>query len=111
MAKQKVYRITFINQDTTYQIFAREVGESDMFGFLEVAEFVFGEQTQLVVDPSEERLKQEFSGVRRTYIPMHAVIRIDEVDKEGVAKIMDKADGNVSKFPQLMVNNRRDENQ
>ncbi len=109
MSANKIFRITFLSQDTTYEIYAREVGESDMFGFLEIAEFVFGEQTQLVVDPSEERLKQEFSGVKRTYIPMHHVLRIDEVDKEGVAKILDKQEGNISKFPQLMRNNRRDD--
>lgn len=109
MSNQRIYRITFLSQETTYEVYAKEVGESDMFGFLEIAEFVFGENTTLVVDPSEERLKQAFSGVKRTYIPMHAVLRIDEVDKEGVGKAIDKADGNVSKFPPIMANHRRDD--
>ena len=47
----------------------------------------------MVVDPSEEKIKTEFEGVKRTYIPMHSVLRIDEVDKEGVSKIS-KAEGN-----------------
>lgn len=72
-----------------------------MFGFLEVEELVFGEQTALVVDPSEERLKMEFSDVKRTYIPMPAIFRIDEVSKQGTAKVKDKTgyDNKVSPFP------------
>ena len=53
------------------------------------------------MDPSEERLKTEFEGVKRTYLPMHAIVRIDEVDKEGAAKITEggKQSGNVTAFP------------
>ena len=35
----------------------------------------------------EEKLKAEFSGVKRTFVPLHAVVRIDEVEREGVNKI------------------------
>jgi hypothetical protein len=96
-----LYRITFANQDTIYEIYAQKVCESEMFGFLEVEGFVFGENTSLVVDPSEERLKLEFNSVKRTYIPMHAILRIDLVNKRGVAKIHDKTTENskVSMFP------------
>jgi hypothetical protein len=108
MSKKTVYRISFTNQDNTYEVYARHVGESDMFGFLEIEEFVFGETTQLLVDPSEERLKTEFAGVKRTYIPMHAVLRIDEVEKEGTSKILDKKTTNVSPFPHNLLNKRED---
>ncbi|HIA77609.1 MAG TPA: DUF1820 family protein, partial [Gammaproteobacteria bacterium] len=43
-----------------------------------------------------------FSEVKRTYIPLHAVIRIDEVEKEGKAKITPtdaEKIGNISHFP------------
>ncbi|WP_028387811.1 DUF1820 family protein [Legionella fairfieldensis] len=106
--KEPLYRITFANQEAVYEIYARKVSESGMFGFLEVEEFVFGENTSLVVDPSEERLKVEFSNIKRTYIPLHAVFRIDEVSKEGVAKVRDKSkeEGKVSLFP--IPNKRQD---
>lgn len=101
MTKKMIYRIIFIYQDSVYEIYARSVTESEMFGFLQVEELVFGEQTALVVDPSEERLKMEFSGVKRTYIPAHAVLRIDEVTKEGVAKVKEKGhhESKVRPFP------------
>ena len=101
MNQKTIFRITFANQDVIYEIYARSVKESEMFGFLEVAEFVFGEQTALVVDPSEERLKIEFNGVKRTFIPMHSIFRIDEMTKQGIAKVKDNPGyGNkVSPFP------------
>ena len=74
-----------------------------MFGFVEIGDIIFGERSAVLIDPSEERLKTEFAGVMRTCIPMHAVIRIDQVDKQGVAKIVSgeeaKGQGNVTPFP------------
>jgi hypothetical protein len=101
MTKKTLFRITFANQEAIYEIYARSIKESEMFGFLEIEELVFGEQTALVVDPSEEKLKMEFSGVKRTFIPMHSVFRIDEVAKQGTAKVKDNIGyGNkVSPFP------------
>jgi len=101
MSKKLIYRVTFANQESIYELYARKVSESEMFGFLEVEEFVFGENTSLVVDPSEERLKMEFNQVKRTFIPMHSVYRIDEVSKEGAGKVRDRSrdDGKVSMFP------------
>ena len=101
MSKKTLFRITFANQEAIYEIYARAIKDSEIFGFLEVEELVFGEQTALVVDPSEEKLKMEFNGVKRTYIPIHSIIRIDEVTKQGTAKVKDNLGyGNkVSPFP------------
>jgi len=98
MSVKKLYKIAFINQGQVYEIYARGVGHGALFGFVEVEELVFGERTSIVVDPSEEKIKSEFEGVKRTYLPMHSILRIDEVDKEGASKIT-KAEGNVAQFP------------
>ena len=97
----KTYRISFHNQGKVYEIYARKVHQSGLFGFIEVEEIVFGEKSGLLVDPSEENLKSEFAGVNRTYIPMQAVVRIDEVEKSGHGKITDAkgGEGNVAPFP------------
>ena len=68
-------------------MFARQIYQSDMWGFVEIEELVFGERSQIVVDPGEEKLKNEFAGVKRSYIPMQCIVRIDEVEKEGAARI------------------------
>ncbi|MSQ69067.1 MAG: DUF1820 family protein [Gammaproteobacteria bacterium] len=87
MKRHSTYRITFHNHGKIYEIYARQIGQGNLLGFIEVESIIFGERTTLLVDPSEEHLKTEFEGVSRTYIPMHAVIRIDEVEKSGPSKI------------------------
>ena len=101
MPKDSIFKIIFLNQGQVYEIYARQVYQSDLWGFLEIEEFVFGEKTQVIVDPGEEKLKNEFSAIKRSFIPMHSVIRIDEVDKEGTCKITDARPGgsNVAQFP------------
>lgn len=100
MAKSPIYKVIFHNNNKVYELYARAIYQSDMYGFIEVEEFVFGEPTQLLVNPGEEKLKNEFNGVTRSYIPMHAIVRIDEVEKEGSGKIVDAEGGsNVRSFP------------
>jgi hypothetical protein len=101
MPKKTLYKVIFHNQGKIYEIYAKSVHQGAMFGFIEIEQLVFGEKTSLVVDPSEENLKSEFSDVTRTYIPMHSIIRIDEVKKQGVPKILENtgAGENVMPFP------------
>lgn len=100
--KTKIFKVLFINQGKVFELYAHNVYQGTMYGFVEVEELVFGERTSLVVDPSEERLRNEFAGVRRTYLPLHSVIRIDEVEKEGVSTIRPGSESgdNVTPFPQ-----------
>ncbi|WP_111640372.1 DUF1820 family protein [Marinimicrobium alkaliphilum] len=99
MAAKPIYKVIFINQGQVYEVFAGAIYQSDMYGFIEVEEFIFGERSSVVVDPSEEKLKNEFAGVRRSYIPMQAILRIDEVEKEGAAKISDFKGDKVAHLP------------
>lgn len=82
-----MYKVIFHNQGRVYEIYARGVTQTTLYGFVEVEQLVFGTRTSVVLDPSEEQLKSEFGGVSRTYIPIHAIIRIDEVEKEGHGKV------------------------
>ena len=93
------YLVHFLSRDSIYQIYAKHVSQSDLFGFIEVEDLIFGKAGAVVVDPSEDKLRKEFEGVKRFYIPMNAVLRIDAVEKEGVAKIVDsKGVSNISPF-------------
>lgn len=97
---QPIYKIQFINQDQVYEMYVKHIFQSEIYGFIEVEEFIFDERSQMIVDPGEEKLKNEFAGVKRSFIPMHSVIRIDEVEKEGQVKVSDNKIGtNVSAFP------------
>ncbi len=101
MKPRRVYRVIFHNQGSVYELYARKVSQGELYAFVEVGEILFGERGGLLVDPSEERLKSEFAGVSRTYIPLPSVVRIDEVEKEGVNKIVPAPapQGNVMTFP------------
>ncbi len=101
MSKKLIYKVIFHNQGKIYEIYARSVQQGAMFGFIEIEKLVFGEKNSIVVDPSEENLKSEFNHVTRTYIPMHSIIRIDEMDKQGAAKVTDYDDKgkNIMPFP------------
>jgi hypothetical protein len=81
-----------------YEVFAKHIFQSDMYGFIEVENYIFNKDKQLVVDPSSEKLKNEFSDVQRSYIPVNAIIRIDEVEETGEAKIKENK-GQISPFP------------
>jgi hypothetical protein len=88
----------FVNQGKVYEVYARKVNHGELFGFIE--ELLFGERSSVVLDPSEERIKGEFAGVKRTFLPMHSILRIDEVKKHGVSKITALESGaNVTQFP------------
>ena len=49
-----------------YEVFAKQIFQSDMYGFIEVENYIFNKDKQLVVDPSSEKLKNEFSDVQRS---------------------------------------------
>jgi hypothetical protein len=99
MATKQLYKIIFVSQGQVYEVYARNVSHGALFGFIEVEKLVFGERNSVVVDPSEEKIKSEFSGVERTYLPMHAIIRIDEVKNQGTSKISKLEGDNVTQFP------------
>jgi hypothetical protein len=86
-SKKTVYKVVFQNEGKVYEVYARSVSPSSLIAFVEVEGLLFGERGGVVVDPTEEKLRAEFAGVERTLIPMHAVVRIDQVTKRGPAKI------------------------
>ena len=55
----------------------------------------------LVVDPTEERLRDEFADTRVLHLPMQSIVRIEEVDRKGQTAIRDAATGEkvVTPFP------------
>ena len=82
LREKTYYRITFSNESTgddeLYQVCARHVSASDLYGLVEISGFIFPEN-KLVYNPGEERIKREFGEIKRSWIPYHAIIRIDEL--------------------------------
>lgn len=102
----EIYKVTFLNKGKVYEVFVKQVYQSDLYGFVEIEDYVFGERSQVVVDPGEEKLKAEFSGVKRSFIPIQAIIRIDEVEKSGASKI--SSGDNITPFPVSFAGGKAD---
>ncbi len=97
--QEHIYKVLFHNQGQIYEVYAHNIYQSDLYGFIEIEDYIFGKKGQMVIDPGEDKLRNEFEGVQRSFIPMHAVVRIDEVEKEGVAKITDSKGDKITPFP------------
>jgi len=97
----QIFRILFHNNGKLYQLHAQQVLQADIYGFVEIRGLLFEQHTSVVIDPSEERLKDEFRGVEKILVPMHAVTRIDQVETQGQNKILelDGSLSNVTPFP------------
>jgi hypothetical protein len=84
------YRVTFMNEAASthelFQICARNVSPSDLYGLVEISDFIFPD-SQIVYNPGEERIRREFGGVKRTWVPYHSIVRIDEVADTTVSEI------------------------
>lgn len=101
MAKssKSTFRVQFHNSGKIYELYAHEVSQSHMAGFIEIGQIIFGEQSKLLIDPAEEKLKTEFANVKHTYIPHHSIIRIDEVEQSGKNRILDSDGTTITHFP------------
>ena len=104
---KSAYRVLFHSQGQVYEVYAHNIYQSDLYGFVEIEDYTFGNRSQMLIDPSEDRLRNEFEGVQRSFVPMHAIVRIDEVEKEGVAKISDSKGEKVTPFPLPMPKDKR----
>lgn len=99
--KKTLYKIVFQTQGQVVELYARQVSQGGIFGFIEVEELVFGARSELVVDPTEEGIRSEYGGAKRLFLPLHAVLRIEEVEREGAARARPakEATGIVTPFP------------
>ena len=55
----------------------------------------------IVVDPTEERLRDEFAGTKMLHLPMQSIVRIEEVEHKRQSVIRDAESGErvVTPFP------------
>jgi hypothetical protein len=100
MADIPLYKIIFLNQGKVYELYSEGVTSSGLWGFIEVSDLVFETGEGLVVDPTEEKMRQEFEGARVLHLPIQSVLRIEEVEKRGQCLIRDRESGEkVTPFP------------
>ena len=100
MAKDVLYRVAFHNHGKVYELYCKGVSTSALWGFLEISDMVFDGGDNLVVDPSEEKIREEFADVEVLHVPLHGVLRVEQVRRKGQALIRDRESGEkVTPFP------------
>jgi hypothetical protein len=101
MDSRVLYKVSFLSAGRIYELYARRVTSSALWGFTEVADLVFDVSEGVVIDPVEERLRDEFADTRVLHLPIQSVLRVEEVDRKGPAVIRDAGSGDrvVTPFP------------
>ncbi len=101
--KQPIFRIRFMNAGKIFELYAKQVTQGELFGFVEISGLLWGKKSDLIVDPTEQDLKNEFAGVSRIHVPMHSVVRVDEVDKSAGGKIISLKGGDEATAASPMI--------
>ena len=45
MSSETIFRVSFLSQGDVYEVYARNVSQGGLFGFIEIEELVFGERS------------------------------------------------------------------
>ena len=100
MSENPLYKIIFLNHGKVYELYSEGVTSSGLWGFIEVSDLVFESGDSLVVDPTEEKMRQEFEDAKVLHLPIQRVLRVEEVEKRGLCLIRDRKSGEkVAPFP------------
>lgn len=100
MAHKTVYRVAFLRHGKVYELYCEGVCSSGIWGFVELTGLLFDAEDSVVVDPTEEKLREEFADVEVLHLPLHAVLKVEQVKKRGQAIIRDRESGEkVTPFP------------
>ena len=86
----------FHSDGQIYDVYVGSVDHSPLSGFFRLRDFIFGEKTQVVIDPAEEKLRNEFENVNYVDIPFHHILRVSSVAKRGIPKITKSDSGGVT---------------
>lgn len=100
MGSGKLYRVAFLNHGKVYELYCTGVTSSGLWGFVEISGMVFDDSDTMVIDPTEDKMRAEFEDVDVLHVPMHGVLRVEEVKNKGQAVIRDRESGEkVTPFP------------
>lgn len=101
MRTKKLYKVTFLSGGKSYELYARNVFSSELWGFTTIADIVFEDQKDsLIIDPAEDRLREEFQHTKALHLPIQTILRIEEVAQRGSVQIRDAETGDkITPFP------------
>lgn len=79
-----VYRVIFTHLDQVYTIYSLGISEETLVGFIEVDGIlsISAEAPAEEGDKKANTFLEHMHNIKRTYVPMHSVLRIDEMTKK-----------------------------
>lgn len=83
--KDIVYRTVFTHLDQVYTVYSQGISEETLVGFIELDSIIEVKQEVVLSTESHETHQlflQQLASIKRTYVPMHAVVRIDEMTRK-----------------------------
>ncbi len=87
-----MYKVVFFNHGKVYELFAERVDSAHLYGFIVASGLQFADGG-VVVDPVEERMKEEFRETEELLLPVQSVVRVEKVRKRGTSVIRDRTSG------------------
>jgi hypothetical protein len=97
MIKNPTFRIIFKCGTEIIEIYANQVFQSELWGFLEVESFI----VEASDDSINNKVKKDFTGIKRSYIPITSIVRIDELEQRESSKKPIKSGSNIKPFPKI----------
>ena len=74
---EPLYKVKFIQQEVVVELIAKYISEESLMGFIEIEDIIFpGSGEPFATD---EKYREEFFGIERCYLPLHTLLRIDEL--------------------------------
>jgi hypothetical protein len=83
--KDIVYRTVFTHLDQVYTVYSQGLSEETLVGFIELDSIIEVKQEVILSTESQEMHQlfiKQLASIKRTYVPMHAVVRIDEMTRK-----------------------------
>jgi hypothetical protein len=100
MASKQLFRVAFLNHGKVWELYCQAVVSSGLWGFLEISDIVFDAGDAVVIDPVEEKMRDELGDVEVLHLPMHSVLRVEQVRRKGQSVIRDRETGEkITPFP------------
>ncbi len=87
--KKKLYKIHFLDEGKNKNIvYANKVNPSSFLGLIELSDIVFLDTSEILITPDDDKIRKEFQDVERTFLPINAIIRIDEIVLENETPVI-----------------------
>ena len=86
---KKLYKITFLDDNKNHiTLYAHNIEQSDMIGFLEIYDFEFPRVSEIILTPGEDAAHELLKSTKRLILPLGLIIRIEELQEEKHAEII-----------------------